>query len=57
VIADFIQGDATKQLIRLNHPGCVEGTTLIATEYGLQFLPTAQEHDGFYYAGIRKVAI
>ena len=57
VIADFIEGDATKQLIRLNHPGCIKGATLIATEYGLQFLPTAQEHDGFYYAGIRKVAI
>ena len=57
VIADFIRDDATKQLIRLNHPGCIEGATLIATEYGLQFLPTAQEHDGFYYAAIRKVAI
>lgn len=57
VIADFIEGDATKQLIQLNHPGCIEGATLIATEYGLQFLPTAQGHDGFYYAGIRKVAI
>jgi 16S rRNA (cytosine967-C5)-methyltransferase len=56
VIADFIEGDATKQLIRLNHPGCIDGATLIATEYGLQFLPTAQEHDGFYFAGIRKVA-
>ena len=57
VIADFIEGDASKQLIPLSHPGCSEGATLIATEYGLQFLPTAQEHDGFYYAGIRKVAI
>jgi len=57
VVGDFIEGDASKQLIPLGHPGCIEGATLIATEYGLQFLPTAQEHDGFYYAGIRKVAI
>ena len=56
VIADFIKGDASKQLIPLNHPGCSEGSMLIATQYGLQFLPTAHEHDGFYYAGIRKVA-
>ena len=57
VIADFVKGDPSKQPLPLSHPGCREGATLIATEYGLQFLPTAQEHDGFYYAGIRKVAI
>jgi len=56
VIADFLEGDASKQLIPLKHPGCSENSTLIRTEFGLQFLPTAQEHDGFYYAGIRKVA-
>lgn len=56
VIGDFLEGDASKELITLGHPGCREGSTLIPTEFGLQFLPTAQEHDGFYYAGIRKVA-
>jgi 16S rRNA (cytosine967-C5)-methyltransferase len=57
LIADFIESDASKQLLHLSHPGCIDGASLIATEYGLQFLPTAKEHDGFYYAGIRKVAI
>ena len=57
VISDFIAADVSKQLIPLSHPECGENSTLIATEYGMQFLPTADEHDGFYYAGIRKVAI
>ena len=57
VIADFVKEDPSKQPLPLSHPGCREGATLIATKYGLQFLPTAQAHDGFYYAGIRKVAI
>jgi 16S rRNA (cytosine967-C5)-methyltransferase len=29
---------------------------MIVTQAGLQLLPTRAEHDGFYYAGIRKVA-
>lgn len=56
IIQDFLDGDTSKELMLLSHPGCSESSTLIPTEFGLQFLPTAQEQDGFYYAGIRKVA-
>ncbi len=56
VIQDFLEGDASKELIVLRHPKCSESSTLLPTEFGLQFLPTAQEHDGFYYSGIRRVA-
>ncbi len=55
VIANFLEQDTDRELINLSHSLSGADSTLVHTDYGLQFLPTKQEHDGFYFAAVRKV--
>jgi len=57
VIARFLDTQEDASLIHLNHPLADNpGQLLISTDFGLQFLPTIDDHDGFYYAALRKEA-
>lgn len=57
VIAEFLGQQPDANSIKLNHPLADQGDHLLfSTDYGLQFLPSAKDHDGFYYAALRKEA-
>ena len=52
VIADFLRKHGNAQTIPLKPPGA----TSVPTHFGLQLLPTAAAHDGFYYASLKKLS-
>ncbi len=55
VIAEFLEGHTDARSISLTHPLADEPDNLLyKTDFGLQFLPTADDHDGFYYAAVGK---
>lgn len=55
VIARFLETQEDASLIPLKHPLADQpGEFLLNTDFGLQFLPTRDDHDGFYYAALRK---
>ena len=55
VIADFLERNDRASLIELDHPRLSDASTsLVRSDCGLQFLTTARDHDGFYYAALRK---
>lgn len=57
VITDFLDRQPGATSVRLSHPMADQPNhLLISTKHGLQFLPSADSHDGFYYAALRKEA-
>ncbi|MBO6557588.1 MAG: 16S rRNA (cytosine(967)-C(5))-methyltransferase RsmB [Pseudomonadales bacterium] len=55
VIAAFLEQQENASLISLGHALLDQpDSLLVGTEFGLQFLPTRDDHDGFYYAALRK---
>ena len=55
VIAAFLEQQENASLISLKHSLADQpDSLLVGTEFGLQFLPTHDDHDGFYYAALRK---
>ena len=55
VIARFLEMQEGASLIPVKHPLADHpDRLLLSTEFGLQFLPTRDDHDGFYYAALRK---
>ena len=53
VIGRFLssRSDAEKLELELDR----RGENIVTTEHGIQLLPTIKDHDGFYYAKLRKV--
>lgn len=58
VIEDFIRDDKRKEIIvlpTLPLVNAAKSQCLVPTPWGLQMLPTEDDHDGFYYCAIRKL--
>ena len=53
VIAKFLSSQSGVRQLEINLGQ--QGESIIPTQYGLQLLPTISNHDGFYYAKLRKV--
>jgi 16S rRNA (cytosine967-C5)-methyltransferase len=60
VISEFLQKNSQSSSVPLEITQKITEQSakpsIMATQYGVQFLPTKHDHDGFYYAAIRKVS-
>ena len=52
VVKKFISKNSDAEIKKINQLSRIEKSKFTRTELGVQFFPTAEHHDGFYYSSI-----
>ena len=56
IVSLFLNKDRRRLLLQIEFTKERETPNLVKTKFGLQLFPTANDHDGFFFARIRKLA-